>query len=669
MDPAIISAQIARPDAAAKSTQPKINVVPSQNADSQENQAQTTKGAPTGKPVVDSEQQLNPAKPSLTTAVSSKRTGGVENASANVETEVLDHFRQFANNEKLKYQEHRRHQATQDRTIKLNELMKFSKNFKLGTPVPKDLVPILAKDPGKQEKIIEKAQRQHEEKKTSPPTTASSTAPASAEQKPVNRGPGAGRYDGMASAPMSGATDRPNQNFNRGRSGFTPSGPPQFGHGGRVDRSGQQPQAANAARAGMLSHRLAGIQQERKGVMGPAPAPLPIPETRMPPSGPAGDHAGVTSPNKGTASQTPTSAVSTKFNVKALEFKPNPAASTFTPGGASVMSASPKSGPRTRSVSRAPSPSIFFGAKKPLPASERPSINDHFNPIKRMKKECSEQTEKDYSFNGGIPPAFNTLPTWPVSAANENKKYLDMFKTPAAQSSISPQNRSASNPPMPHQHQLPFHLQQGQNMPPASGPPHGPQHLHPPQPSQHHPGSGPPHFDEHHHRMQMSASSSQVFPSPRLQQSHVAYPSPMGHHAQLAYGQPMPQFYVGQGGPQPNHGRHYPGGPQFVNPQNGMGAPMMVQNPSSGPYMGVPQGMPAPYNPQMQMYSPNPGHAYPQHAGPPPQPHSGYPSPSRGAPMMMHQGSQQGQPSQPVMFMNPPGQGAYGQQQPNHSEL
>ncbi|KAK2760843.1 hypothetical protein FQN54_002082 [Arachnomyces sp. PD_36] len=657
VDPAIISAQIARPDASAKASQPKINVVPSQSTDSQEKQAQTTKAAPTGKPVVDSEQKLTPGKPSLTTTVSPKRTGNVENASANVETEVLDHFRQFANNEKLKYQERRRHQATQDRTIKLNELMKFSKNFKLGTPVPKDLVPILAKDPSKQEQIIEKAQRQHEEKRVSAPSS-SAGPPSSAEQKPPARGPGAGRYDTVSNAPMPGPSDR--QSFNRGRPGYPSAPGSHFNHGGRG-----QPQTIHPARAGpgMLSHRLAGIQQERKGGAGPAPAPLPIPDNRIPPTGPAGDHG---SPQKG-ATQTPTSAVSTKFNVKALEFKPNPAASTFTPGGASVMSGSPKSAARTRSVSRAPSPSVFFGAKKPLPASERPSIENNFSPIKRMKKEAKEQTEKDYSFNDGIPPAYKTPPTWDVPAANENKKYSDMFKNSVAPPPISSQNRSASNPPIPHQHQLPFHLQQGQNMPPTSGPPHGPQHLHPPQQSQQHHGSGPPHFEDHHHRMQMSASSSQVFPSPRLQQSHVAYPSPMGHHAQLAYGgQPMPQFFAGQGGPQPNHGRHYPGGPQFVNPQNGMGAPMMVQNPSSGPYMGVPQGMAAPYNPQMQMYSPNPGHAYPQHTGPPPQPHSGYPSPSRGAPMMMHQGSQQGQPPQPVMFMNPPGQAGYGQQQPNH---
>jgi hypothetical protein len=164
--------------------------------------------------------------------------------------------------------------------------------------------------------------------------------------------------------------------------------------------------------------------------------------------------------------------------------------------------------------------------------------------------------------------------------------------------------------------------------------------------------------------MQMSASTSQMFPSPRLQHG---YPSPMAPHAQLAYGQqPVPQFYMNQGGPQAAHMRPYQGAPQFVNPQAGMSAPMMVQQPSGGPYMGVPQ---APFQPQMPMYSPTPGHVYPN--VPPPQPHGGYPSPSRGAPVMMHQNSQPGQPPQHVMYMSPGQhqQPVYPGQQPGHSML
>ncbi|PYI03332.1 putative PAB1 binding protein [Aspergillus sclerotiicarbonarius CBS 121057] len=623
------------PASSTKQTQsaPKEVVAAGPPKENGQVQVQTAPTSGAASSIADAEQ-----KPALSKTPAGVTGPAPGNATSNVEAEVLDSFRQFAHSEKAKLQERRRNQASYDRTIKLNELMRFSKNFKLATPVPKDLVPILAKDPHKQEEIIQRAQ-QHAEEKTVPKPAAS------VEQKPAARASGTARQE-SGTMPPPAQSER--SNYPRGRQMFPPTGP-HAGPGGRLPQQNVHP---GRQATGMLGHRLADNIQQRKGAAaGAVPAPLPIHEVRIPPTGPAGDQPAVTSPNK---SQTPTSAVSTKFNVRALEFKPNPAASTFTPGASSTSSPFT----RGRSVSRTTSPSLFFGAKKPRPISERPSLNDQFNPIKRMKKESTEQGDKGYTFNGGIPPAYKTPPTWDVSAANEEKDYLQMFKSPASVSAISPQSRSASNPQMPHPPQMPFQFPQTTpGMPPSTGPPHGP-HLHP---QQHH-NSGPPHFDDPH-RMQMSASTSQMFPSPRLQHG---YPSPMAPHAQLAFGQGMPQFYVNQGAPQPAHMRHYPGGPQFVNPQTAMGAPMMVQQPSSGPYMGVPQGV-APYTPQMQMYSPNPSHAYPQHV-PPPQPHSGYPSPSRGAPMMMHQNSQPGQPPQPVMFMSPGqhGQPVYPAQQPAH---
>ncbi|PGH12339.1 hypothetical protein AJ80_06749 [Polytolypa hystricis UAMH7299] len=649
VDSAIISAKAAKPESLQKQSVPKTNIIPPSKTPEapQEAATEAAKVVARTKPAADAEAKITSAKAPIPTTTPPKRAGG-ETASANVETEVLDHFRQFANNEKMKLQERRRNQASHDRTIKINELMKFSQNFKLGTPVPKDLVPILAKDPSKQTEIVERAKRQHEEKMANLAVkkVGSTVAPTSTtEQKQPPR----------AAPPPSTAPAAPSerQQFPRGRQGYPPMGPHSAQPVRPMHHQGPPPRSG----PGYLGQRLADMQQQRKSAMGPVPTPLSI-QDRMPPTGPMADQSTVSSPHKQV--QTPTSAVSTKFNVRALEFKPNPAASTFTPG-VSAASSSPASNPRTRSISRTASPSVFFGNRKLPSASERPSIKDHFNPVKRMKKEATEQSSKDYAFNGGIPQAYRTQPTWEVPPANEEKTYLDMFKLPIAAPSVLPQSRSASNPPMQHQHQLPFHQHNNHAMPPTSGPPHM-HHLHP---HQHHP-PGPPHYEDHH-RMQMSASSSQAYPSPRLQQSHIAYQSPMAHHAQLAFGQPGPQFYVPGQGPQP-HMRQYPGGPQFVAPQNGVSAPMMVQQPSSGPYMGMPQGVAAPYNPQMHMYSPSPAHAYPQHGQPPPQTHSGYPSPGRGAPMMMHQGSQQGQAPQPVMYMNPAqhGQPVYPSQQSGH---
>jgi hypothetical protein len=568
---------------------------------------------------------LSPAI-SVSTASNTKRTVP-ENATANVEAEVLGHFRQFAKDEKAKLNERRRNQASYDRTSKLNELMKFSKSFKLSTPVPKDLVPILAKDRMKQEAIMQRALQQVDDKGLpkviTPPT----------EQKAPARGTGP-----TGAVPPSAPLDR--QNYNRARQGYPPTGP-LASTGGRF---AQQAITPGRPGVGMLGHRLADNLQQRKGTgMGPVPTPLPIQDARGPPTGPASEQQKITSPVKSPAGPS----VATKFNVKAMEFKPNPAASTFTPGGPSGAAASPRSFSRNRSVSRATTPTAFFGPRKPQPISERPSIKEQFNPIKRMKKENAGQTEKPFVFNGGITPPYKTLPTWDIASETEEKTYDQMFKQPAGVPSVSPQARSTSNSStVTHQTNMPFHFQQ--SMPPVSGPSNGPHNLHPQGPH------GPSHVDDHH-RMQLSASNSQVFPSPRMQHG---YPSPMPHQAQLfGPGQQMPQFY---GGPQPNHMRHYQGGPQFVNPQGGMGAPMMAQQPSNGPYIGVPQAMPQ-YNGHMPMYSPSPAHAYPHAAAP--QSHSGYPSPSRGAPMMMHQNSQSGQSP---MFM--PGQPGYPQPS-GHSEF
>ncbi|EGD86649.2 uncharacterized protein TERG_02906 [Trichophyton rubrum CBS 118892] len=627
VDPAIISAQLARPDSQTKTpTQPKetsAKAVTQQEKEKEKAPAAASKSSEGLKTVasngaIEAERKATAAGPSSQpSAASSTPRTGAENAASNVETEVLDHFRRFANDEKMKLQERRRNQASYDRTIKLNELMKFSKNFKLGTPVPKDLVPILAKDPSKQEEIIERAKRQHEEKNAAMPNKPSTGTPATSagstnvtmEAKATSRNSGSSRNEGGNGLP--GATpDRQGSYGRGGRQGYTPMGPHsgrQLQHpGGHSGRGGP----------GLLSHRLVEIQQQRKGAnMGNSPAPLPTQDARMqqhqqqqppppPPTGSAGDQGPSNAPPKA-ATHTPTSSsASTKLNVRAMEFKPNPAASTFTPASAAGgSSAATPVNTRPQSVPRATSPAAFFGSKKPRPASERPLIVNGFNPVKRMKKEATDAGSKDYAFNGGIPPAYRTAPTWDVSAINEKKTYADMFKPPVVAASASPQSR-ALNAQMPHQPQLPYHLQHATHtMPPQAAPP---THLIPPQ-------QPPMHYDDHH-RMQMSASSSQVFPSPRLQHSTpMAYQHSVGPHNQMAM-HGVPPYY-----PQPGH-----------------------------------------------MFSPSPSHVYPQHV-PPMQTHSGYPSPSRGAPMMMHQGSQQGPPPQPMMPMNgQQGQGYYAPQQPGH---
>ncbi|EXJ82059.1 hypothetical protein A1O1_08128 [Capronia coronata CBS 617.96] len=555
----------------------------------------------------------------------------------NVEVKVLNQFRQFADLEKQRVQERRKAQQNQDRTTKLNELLRFSKTFKLKTPIPNDLIGILAKDPAKQEAIVEKAQKEHAE---------SASVAGSASPVPVTNT--AAR---KADAPQASPAVPDRQVFNRGRGGITQPA--------RTDRPGnqQQPQVypARNNNAG-YQPRFPAHQQDRKGTQPHAlPAPIPIIDGRVPPTGPMADQSGLTSPQRSNM-HTPTSAISGKFNlnVKASEFRPT--AATFNPSVPLQTPSSPASTHRGGSISRTASPSLVFGHRKPKPSSERPSIADYFNPIKRMKEEFAQkstpgatkpdETHKDYSANGGMPWAFQTGPRWTVKTENDQKTYEEAFEQHTMPAVSPSQSRSGSA------HHLPF-AGQGVVVPNApSNLPHiaAPQHAIHGGPHQY-----PHQYDDGSHRMQFGAANPGVYPSPNIPSRQAsAYASPMTHPAQLAYQQ---QPYFGTvAGQMPMPVRPFAGTPGMMHAQVGQtGAPMMVQQPSNGPYMAVPQQ----FNHQMPMYSPNPGHVYPQQNG-------GYSSPGRVAPMMMQQGSQQGHPSAPNMMFSMSNQGGpivYPQQQ------
>ncbi|KAI9819429.1 MAG: hypothetical protein M1832_003992 [Thelocarpon impressellum] len=691
VDPAIISSQIARPGSSSRKPpqQQPLAAIPAQQPKPAEAEKTESKQAPPSakaaapapppqpapsksssgiKGLPDSSQRKQSlsgasGRPSGSTSPNPKAQGS--SATATVENDVRDAFKQFANVEKMRFENRRRNVRQHDKDFKLNDLMKWSKGFKLHTPVPKDLVSILAKDKTKQEEIMEKAQREADEANKEAASTEAKTVAPSNEQKAQRPAPApATRYD---AAPVASQAYPDRQNPGRGRGGNGSQGPYNQQH-----QRPAQPQnfPMMPARSGPgLSQRLANNQQLNKAnaPQQGVPSPGPIFEGRAPPSGPAAistDHA---ASSRHSGLPTPASATSTKFNVKAMEFRPNPAASTFTPTGNVSAASSPRSVANVVPASRTTTPSGFFGARKPLPSSARPSIGAAFNPIKRLRDEAKAGKE-DWSSNGGIRPAHKTGPRWDVADENKEKTYTEMFdKAPISSQPLSPPHPSHANPHLPHQHQLPFHLQHGgAGMPQTLAPPHqAHQQLHPQH--QHHP-TGPHHFDDH--RMHLSSSASSVMPSPRQGHANMAYQSPMNQHAQLVYGQPVPQYGMGPGGPHMPQFRQYAGGPQFA-PQPGgqMGAPMMAHGHSNGPFMGVPQGLGAPFNHQMPMYSPNQVHAYPHHGGaPPPPPSGGYPSPGRGAPMMMHQGSQPGHPQQQmVMYGMSPGQHhqpIYAPQQP-----
>lgn len=647
VDPAIISSQMARPEASSPrlktststDTRGAIDAVASEIITSPDNAKAITPDVSQSRT-----DELTTSRPTET----SKQT--TTNATANVEAEVLDSFKQFAEKQKMQVADHKRQRVSHDKAIKLNDLKGFSKNFKLHTPVPKDLVPILAKDKKKQCEIIEKAQRNATLQVVSPTKNPSKPGDQAQPKPPadIKRDP--------PRAPLN-TSDRQDDT----RQPQPPRGP-QAGVTTR-DRQNQHPLAYPAPpqlQQGLMNHRLANNQRERQaGRSVGVPSPIPVHNIQKVAGKPSVNGPQVSSSQASSTVRTPTSTTSAKFNVKAHEFRPNPAASTFKPTAPSAAS-SPRSNANARPASREATPSDFFGNKKIPPMAERPSILEDFNPLKRLKERAAREGKaKDLIANGGMPYAHATPVRWSDVKDGEEKSYKDMFEDmPAVTSGVSPHPSATSpvNPNLAHLHQLPPHLQQGphgmaplqipQPPPPFQGP-HQQQHLYPGMPHQ---------FDEH--RMHASPSAASNFSTPRMQNNFATHAPSAPPMAPYHYGQPA-AYVMAPGGPQPPNFRQFPNGPQFMpSPGPAMSAPMMVHQNSQGGYSG-PQGMPMP---QIPMYATGPG---PYNA--PSQPPSGYPSPSRGASMMMHSGSYQGQT--PQMHQQQYGQPFYAQQPPPHSKF
>ncbi|KPI44398.1 PAB1-binding protein 1 [Cyphellophora attinorum] len=569
-DTAILSAQLQRPDSKpATQVQPRQ---PSPLGQSHVSPAATSTDGPAGaaKPGSGKESQQTTA----------------DGADA-IMPRLLTDYHTFAEIEKQKVLDKKRAQALEEKKAKLNELMQFSKGFKLKTIVPQDLVGILAKDPAKQEAIVQKSKED-----VNSPTATPQAAPV--KELPTIR-----KADIAQIPPFQGG---------RGR-GLPPSASM------RLPQQNAMPiRGANGQRPGKV---------DRPQVV---PAPIPLVDSRGPPGGPSG----AASPAQSTM-QTPLSATSAaRFNFNAPEFKPT--APAFNPAGSNAPS-SPSSIAKGSTLSRAASPSAFFGARKPKPEGERPTVLANFQTIKKLQQDYAEalaksKTQKpgegppvkDYSSIGGIVPAYLSQPRWPVTLDNEEKTYLSAFERPTT---ISPGVSRTSSAQA-----VPYH----QQAPPVPGGPAMPGLHHMP-PSYGHT------YDEQ--RMHMMQPQGQPYASPSFQSRQPSsYASPMNPSAQLAYGQ-QPYY----GGQVPMQMRQYPGAP------HGQGsAPMMMQQHSSGPYMNMPQQ----FGGQMQpMYSPSPGHAYPQQ--------NGYGSPGR-APMMAQQNSQQGY-GQPMMYSaSAQGGPMYGQQ-------
>jgi hypothetical protein len=642
VDPAIISSSVARPDSASRSVQrsaspavqkaatpeptkpeppkPSVASVASETPKDAPPKAEV-KPSPVPKAIAEQPQKPSSAMKTTVASIPPRKVGRPHDATTTVEHDLLDSFKQFSAAEKLRMSERQRVIARENKAVKLNDLKKFALNFKLSTPVPTDLVPILAKDETKQQAIVERALKQAQETKTTPPKATSTVVDPKAAAKPAATKP-----DSAHASPSTGTDRQQNQRPRPGQ--------PAYPSATVRERSQQSFNQIPPRGQGLLSTRLQLSHQQHKqqGALpyNNVPQPIPPQDMRMPPTGPSQSSSGI---------QTPNSTASMRFNVRANEFKPNPAANTFQPGGNPSTNSSPRPNSAARQEPRKPLPvTSFFGGQRPPP--KQPATKDSFNAITRIQKEFQEK-DKDKGHSNDLPPPYRTPPTWDFPTANAEKSHVQMFEHASTTTPLSAPQGAMSNGPIPHQHQLPHHLQGAPPMPQGQTPQHTPRGP----PVQPHHGPAPHHFEAQH--MQFSHSTSSVHPSPRPMPpyGYGAQPQPMTGYPQQVQ---MPQYGMSPNVQHVSLRNAQPG--QFISPPGPqMGGHMMTNQPSNGPFMGMPG------NPQMQMYSPAPVPAYPQYPGHmpgAPGANGGYPnSPRPGAPMMSHQGSQQGHQQPPMMYI------------------
>ena len=568
-------------------------------------------------------------------------------ATETVESDLNSAFKHFAELERRKVQDSRRSRQSADKAVRVNDLKKFAKNFKLLTPVPKDLVPILAKDEDKQKEIVRRAQAIAD--------GATKTSSSGGQITP-------GRLARLESDVTSPSTRR--QPTSTLPTGQLPAKTPV-----NVRENVQAPVSGPGQRSG--ENR----RNQKQGPLPTMPAPLPIQDARGQPHRPSALSSAVQSPQR--SMNGPPSATSIKFNVQATEFKPNPAASAFKPSSISNTPAasSPSTRPNTRAISpNAPLPHVpmpnFLRDSKAARTNPRESMDDKpvssLSVIKtapqapqggqpgKVKSPVSEGpslgSTVPFEEEEHVQRPYRKGPNWTLSndqTSENSKTYAEEFISKSRSfSHASASSRASPLNPNVRQPQMPFHGQNGfQTLPQV--PTH--QHMPPQIPAPQHYGQG--HYFEDP-RSRQASMSSYVGPSPRIQNANVVYmaamPPPISQAQPMTYAMHTPMTP-----------RQYSNGPHMSAAQGSyLAAPVMVPSPSAG-YM--PQPM-MPFNPHAPYGGPVPVYGTPQTP-------NGYPSPGRNAPMMTHSASHQGHNPQGHMSVNQYAQPMYGQPGPGQSKL
>ncbi|XP_044724445.1 lsmAD domain-containing protein [Hirsutella rhossiliensis] len=548
---------------------------------------------------------------------------GAPSATSTVERDVLNSFKSFASQQRINAEKVRSSKARADKEVKLTELKKFATSFKLSTPVPSDLVSIIAKDPVKQKEIQAKAMKNAEDMaKTKAEIVTRDKAQGTKETqaKPAEQN---------AAVNTTGPAG-PSNRHTGPRQAYTQ--PPYHAQPYRSNRGAPQhaPQHTPQQQTGNLAQRLRHVEQQRYSQPLAPSQHQPNQDMRAPPTGPSNNvDAGFNRRLSGAPGH-----MGAKLNPNSHEFRPSPFAASFNPNGHPSASSSPRA--PVNHVAESPASAAahaghFIRRKTKAVDVRKCYILSHVGSI-------SPSQGRNWDDNGGLRPPYDTPPTW-RQLQDDEKSDSTMHLTYKEYFERQPfSNQTMNTPNPPHHSSHSIGPRQSPHMPPMQ--------MHTPQQG---PVPHPPFGGADDHRM-LHSNSAQSFASPRMaQQMPVAYPN------QVPYNQPV--FMS----PQMGQYRTFSGNPHYVPPQQGqMSGPVMMQP----QFMPGPQGMMA--APQMMYHG---GH--PQFMPPsgPPQPvpgATGYPSPGRpAAPVMVHQGSQQGQPmygmSPSVQYNQPaygPGQGS-----------
>ncbi|KAI0161498.1 hypothetical protein GGR57DRAFT_360147 [Xylariaceae sp. FL1272] len=571
-------------------------------------------------------QTSTPLKPSTATSrtispQANDAQGAVPSATSTVTADVLKEFKHFATQQRANADKIRVNKAKADKEVKLSELKRFADNFKLPTPVPSDLIGIIAKDPAKQREIQEKAQRDANEiAKRKADEAAAKDRKGSASKESQANAASAAPSDNRNPRPANNASTNGPQSASRNQTGRMVPPYPQF----QNNRPNPQHMGPLGRQGGGLSHRLRESHKSQSQ------------EARMPPTGPA-NPANAPFPHRMGG---PTGHLGTKFNPNSHEFRPNAYAPSFSPNRHTSAGSSPRSA--INNANDAHAPGVVQSNVTIAISKKKRTVDPKQCSILAFAKSVQPPEGKNWSDNGDLRPAYDTLPTW-RSATDDEKSDSTMLLDCKEYFERQPFNAQPTpNPPnllpqhVPHQHQLPLHMQQNVGLRHSPHAPHVQLHG-----GQHTPVPHTSFNGADDHRMMHSSSQNSYTQSPRIgHQMPLGYPTTMHSTPQMPYGQHMMGAFMGPGGPQINNfsNRSLSNSGQYMPQQPGtMGAPIMMQQQFMNPgMMGGP--------PQMPMY-PTGQPFIPPGAAPQSMPAAanGYPSPRPSAPMMVHQGSQQGQ--------------------------